>query len=108
MNVTPRLLVQAALSSVAAAVYTTPANTRTQITEIWLANNNPTTARRVTVRAHGAAAANNLLPVLEIAANGAQIIGDSKIVLAAGAVFVALQDVGADVILTAYGVEEAI
>lgn len=108
MTVTPMRLTQTALSTIVAAVYTTPASRRTQITEIWLANNNTTTARRVTLRAHGTATTNNLLPVLEIAANGTQIIDGAKIVLAAGEVLAALQDAGIDVILTAYGVEEVI
>ena len=45
---------------------------------------------------------------IEIAANGTQIISDSKIVLAAAQVLSAMQDVGTDVILTAYGVEEVV
>ena len=108
MSVTPMRLSQTALSATMAAVYTTPASRRTQITEIWLANNNTTTARRVTLRAHGTAATNNIVPSIEIAANGTQIIDSSKIVLAAGQVLAALQDVGTDVILTAYGVEEVV
>jgi hypothetical protein len=101
-------LAQTALSATVAAVYTTPANCRAQITEIWLANNNTTTARRVTLRAHGTAATNNILTSLEIAANGTQIIDSAKIILTAGQVLAALQDVGTDVILTAYGVEEVV
>ena len=104
----PMRLAQIALSATIAAVYTTPASRRTQITEIWLANNNTTTARRVTLRAHGTVETNTILPSIEIAANGTQIIDGSKIVLAAGEVFAALQDVGTDVILTAYGVEEVV
>ena len=104
----PIRVVQTALSATIAAVYTTPASRRTQITEIWLANNNTTTARRVTLRAHDTAATNTIIPSIEIAANGTQIIDGSKIVLAAGEVFAALQDVGTDVILTAYGVEEVV
>ena len=108
MSVTPMRLAQTALSATVAAVYTTPASRRTQITEIWLANTNTTTARRVTLRAHGTAATNNLISSIEIAANGTQIISDSKIVLAAAQVLSAMQDVGTDVILTAYGVEEVV
>ena len=104
----PMRLAQTALSATVAAVYTTPASRRTQITEIWLANNNTTTARRVTLRAHGTAVANTIIPSIEIAANGTQIIDSSKIVLAAEQVLAALQDVGTDVILTAYGVEEVV
>lgn len=108
MSVTPLRLAQTALSATIAAVYTTPASRRTQITEIWLANTNTTAARRVTLRAHGTAATNTILPSIEIAANGTQIIDGSKIVLAAGQIFAAMQDAGTDVILTAYGVEEVV
>ena len=101
-------LAQIALSATIAAVYTTPASRRTQITEIWLANTNTTTARRVTLRTHGTVVANTIIPSIEIAANGAQIIDGSKIVLTAGQVLAALQDAGTDVILTAYGVEEVV
>ena len=108
MSVTARRLVQATLGITIVAVYTTPPATRTQITEIWLANNNTTTARRVTLRTHGTAVANTIIPSIEIAANGTQIIDSSKIVLTAGQVLAALQDAGTDVILTAYGVEEVV
>ena len=108
MSVTPLRLAQTALTATIATVYTTPASRRTQITEIWLANTNATTVRRVTLRAHGSAVGNTILPSIEIAANGTQIIDGSKIVLAAGEVFAAMQDAGTDVILTAYGVEEVV
>lgn len=108
MSITPRRLVQTALSTTVVAVYTVPAGTRTQITEVWLANNNTTTTRFVTLRAHGTAGTNNLIPRIGIAGNGTAMIDGSKIVLTAGEVLAALQDVGTDVILTAYGVEEVI
>jgi len=98
-------LAQSALGTEAAAVYTSPANTVTQVTEIWLANTNTTTARKVAIYAHGTAAGNTLIPELEIPAKGTKIV-NAKIVLAAAEVFSAKQDTGTDVIITAYGVQE--
>ena len=101
-------LVQSALSTSASAKYTSPANTKTQVTEIWLANTNTTTARKVTLYAHGVAAGNTILQDLEITAKGTVILDNCKIVLEATEVLAAKQDAGTDVILTAYGIQEVV
>ena len=103
---TPKKLAQTALSTTVTARYTAPAATVTQITEIWLANTNTTTARTVALYAHGTAANNTLIQAIKIPANGTKGIDGSKIVLAAGEVLAGKQDAGTDVILTAYGIEE--
>ena len=104
----PKKLFQGALSTVATAAYTAPANTRTQVTEIWIANTNTTTIRNVTVFAHGLATANTLIPLSPIAANGLQMLDGTKIVLTATETVGFKQDVGTDVIVTIYGIEEAL
>jgi len=107
-DVTPKRLAQVALSTTATARYTCPASTIAQITEIWLANTNTTTVRKVSLYAHGTATTNTLIHEIEIPAKGTVIIDNAKIVLTASQVLAAKQDVGTDVILTAYGIEEAV
>jgi len=104
---TAKKLVQSALSNAVTAKYTTPASTTTQVTEIWFANTNTTTARKVKLLAHGLVDPGNvLIPEIMIAAKGVEIIDGSKIALATTEVLAASQDAGTDVIMTAYGVEE--
>lgn len=96
-------------TSDAVVTVATGAAVNTQITEVWLANNNETTARKVVLLAHGAggvSTANRLLPPMELKAGEGKIIQDTKILLKPGETFRAYQDAGADVTLTAYGVEE--
>jgi hypothetical protein len=107
MAVTAKKLCQSALSNSTTTMYTAPALTTTQVTEIWLANTNTTTTRKVTLYAHGTGTANVLLPAVAIPANGFISVSDAKIVLAAAQTISAKQDTGTDVTLTAYGVEEA-
>lgn len=105
---TPKKLAQAALTTSMAAVYTAPANTTTQITEIWIANTNTTTARKISLATHGTATANTLVPEQEIAAKGYAAFSDTKIVLAAGEVIAGKVDTGSnETIITLYGIEEA-
>jgi hypothetical protein len=99
-------LAQTALSSAVTARYTSPANTATQVTEIYLTNTNTTTARKAGLYAHGTAGTNVLIPEIEIAANGAEVLSNLKIWLEAGEVLAAKQDDGTDVIMTAYGIQE--
>lgn len=99
-------LAQTALSNSMVARYTSPASTKTQITEIWLTNTNTTTARTVTLRAHGTASANTLLQEISIGAKETVIIDGCKIVLEATEGLAASQDAGTDIILTAYGIQE--
>ena len=106
MSVTPKMLCQESLSAGATAVYTTPADHRTQITEIWITNTSTTDSRDVALFAHGTAAGNTIAQKITVEAEATTIIDGSKIVLDAAEVLAASQDAGTDVILTAYGVEE--
>lgn len=105
---TPKKLYQGALSTTATNKYTAPSNMMTQITEIWIANTNSTTARNVTMYAHGLANNNILIPYANVVANGLQMIDGSKIVLTASDTIGFKQDVGTDVVVTIYGIEEQI
>jgi len=104
----PKKLFQGAISTIATDVYTAPADTRTQVTEIWIANINTTTIRNVTLYAHGLLVANTLIPISPISANGLQMLDSTKIVLTAAETIGFKQDVGTDVIVTIYGIEEAL
>lgn len=105
MAVVAKKLFQGALSNALQARYTAPASTQGQVTEIWLANNNTTTARTIQVAAHGSAAANMLIYEMSLAANESKII-NAHIVLEAAEALYAKQDTGTDVTMTAYGTEE--
>lgn len=98
-------LCQVALGDTATAVYTAPDGGKTQVSEIWLANTGDT-ARTVAIYAHGTDTVNLLVPGVEVAAYGTQIIDGSKIILGSEEVLAGKQDTGTDVILTAYGIEE--
>lgn len=102
---TAKKLIQTALGVTATALYTTPVSTTTQITEMWIANTG-STSRTVTLYAHGTSSENMILAGLEVSGNGSQLISDAKIVLSETEVLAAKQDVGTDIILTAYGIEE--
>lgn len=104
---TAKKLAQVALTSSMTAVYTAPALTTTQITEIWIANTNASTARVISVAAHGTAMANTLIPEQSIAAKGYASLTETKIVLAAGEVLAGMVDTGSnETIITLYGIEE--
>lgn len=107
-DVTPKKLYQGALSTTVTALYTTPANTRVQIVEIWMDNQNTNTDRKVNMYAHGTASTNRLNHNIPITADTGITISDNKIVLSAGEVFAMSQDTGTDVIVTVYGIEEVI
>lgn len=98
-------LCQSTLASTVTAEYTSPANTKTQVTEIWLTNTSGVT-RTISLYAHGLANVNTLISSLPIEAGGVRVINGSKIVLEAAEVLGGKQDVGEDVILTAYGIQE--
>lgn len=101
-------LFQGAISTVVTARYTTPANTRTQIVEIWVDNQNTTTDRKVNLFAHGTTATNRLSHNIPVLKDTGINIAENKIVLTAGEVLALSQDVGTDVVVTIYGIEEAL
>ncbi len=108
MSRTAKKLCQVALTTNMTAVYTTPANTTTQITEIWVTNTNTATARKISICAHGTATANTLIPEQEIAAKGYASFSDTKILLTAGEPLAGKVDAGSnETIITLYGIEEA-
>jgi len=100
-------LSQSALTSSLVAQVTGAADQLTQVTGIWLANNNTTTTRYVTLSAYGTAAANIISTKIELPANGTVIIND-PIILTAGQILYAKQDTGTDVTMTTFGIEEAL
>lgn len=102
---TAKRLLQTALSTTAAAVYTAPASTNAQVTEIYLANTG-TTARTVTLYANGTATTNSIVTGLIINGSASSILQDLKIVIPTGTILAAKQDSGTDIIMTAFGVEE--
>lgn len=107
-DVTAKKLYQGALSTTATALYTVPTNTKTQIVEIWVDNQNINTTRKLSLYAHGVANTNRLSHNIPIAADTGITISDNKIILSAGEAFAMSQDVGTDVVVTIYGVEEVI
>lgn len=107
-DVIAKKLYQGTLSTAVTAVYTVPASIRTQIVEIWADNQNTTTARKLSILAHGLAATNQLAHNIEIAADSSKIISDNKIILAAGETLGFKQDTGTDINVTVYGIEEQV
>lgn len=103
---TLKKLFQGALSTIVTALYTVPANATTQVVEIWIDNQNTTTDRKVYLYAHGTAVTNRLSHNIPITKDTGINISDNKIVLTSGETFAMSQDVGTDVIVTIYGIEE--
>lgn len=101
---TPKKILQSALSTTATFYYTPPANGNTQITEIWISNTG-TNTRLVTLYAHGLTT-NNTISTISLTSGGSALISNAKIILLANEVFGAKQDVGTDIVVTAYGIEE--
>jgi hypothetical protein len=101
---TAKRLYQGAQSTTTTARYTAPALTTGQITEIYLANTG-TTDRIVTLYQGGTANENMLMPI-PVPASGGVLLQDLKIVVVAAQTFAAKQDVGTDITMTLYGVEE--
>ncbi len=104
---TAKRLAQTALSTTGATIYTAPAGTTTQITEIYFANTGATTSRTLTLYVNGTATSNTIVAGLVVPGTGTQILSDAKIVIPANTIFAAKQDVGTDVICTIFGIEEA-
>lgn len=104
---TPKNFSQGTLTSSLAAQVTGAADTRSQVTEIWLTNTNTTTTRYVQLSVFGTATANQLANNIELAPK-AGIKIESRIVLTAGQILYAKQDTGTDVAMTTFGIEEAL
>jgi hypothetical protein len=107
-DTTPKKLYQGALSTTVTALYTVPANTKTQIVEIWVDNQNTTTDRKVNIYAHGTTSTNRLSHNIPVTKDTGITISDNKIVLSSTEIFAMSQDTGTDVIVTIYGIEEVI
>jgi capsid protein len=100
-------LSQSALTSSLAAQVTGAVSKRTQITKLWITNTNTTTTRYVQLAAFGTATANQLANNIELAAK-ATILIENAVVLEAGEILYAKQDTGTDVVITTFGIEEAV
>jgi hypothetical protein len=102
---TAKRLAQSALSTTTAAVYTVPASTTAQVTEIYLANTG-TTLRTVNITVGGTFSTNSVIVGLQVSGTASVILQDTKIVGAAATIVAARQDSGTDIIMTMFGIEE--
>lgn len=107
MAVTAKKLGQLSLNTTAVTLVTGVTGGTTEVSSIWLVNTG-TTARKVTIFAHGTAATNQLMQISLDANGGSALLqlNNTPIILAAGQTLSLLQDVGTDVTVTAYGIEE--
>lgn len=105
MAVTAKRLAQSALSTSVTNRYTAPTGATAQITEIYLVNGG-TTDRKVDIHQGGTAVGNRIMRNILVPAEGFVLLQDLKIVVAAGQTLAARQDVGTDITMTLYGVEE--
>lgn len=107
-DVTPKKLYQGALSASVTTLYTVPLNTRTQICEIWIDNQNASLDRKLNIYAHGTASSNRLVHNISISSDTGITLENLKITLGASEVIAMSQDAGTDVVVTIYGYEEVI
>lgn len=107
-DVNIKKLFQGPLSAAVTVVYTAPAGVCTQITEIWVDNQNTSNARKLDIYAHGTALINRLNHNVPLPADIGTILSDCKIVLAPNEVLALKQDTGTDVVVTIYGIEEVV
>lgn len=98
-------LAQSALSSSTVTLYTAPASTTAQVTEVYFANTG-TASRSLTVFVNGTYSTNTVIVGLAVNGTSSVIVQDIKIVLPAASIIAAKQDAGTDVICTIFGVEE--
>jgi len=98
-------LAQTALSTTTAAIYTAPASTTAQITEIYIANTG-TTQRTINFTTGGTFSTNSIIIGLAVGGTASVILQDTKIVVPASAILTSRQDTGTDIIVTVFGIEE--
>lgn len=98
-------LAQTALSTTTAAIYTAPASTTAQITEVFIANTG-TTARTINFTTGGTFSTNSIIIGLQVGGTASVILEDKKIVVPASAILGARQDTGTDIVVTVFGIEE--
>lgn len=98
-------LAQTALSTTTAAIYTAPASTTAQITEVFICNTG-TTARTVNFTTGGTFSTNSIIIGLAVSGTASVILEDKKIVVPASAIFGGFQSAGTDIIVTVFGIEE--
>lgn len=98
-------LAQTALSATTTAIYTAPASTTAQITEVFIANTG-TTARTINFTTGGTFSTNSIIIGLQVGGTASVILEDKKIVVPASAILGARQDTGTDIIVTVFGIEE--
>ena len=95
-------LFQEQLGTGTVSLYSTPTDTKTQITEIWIANPTAETIS-ITIKTHGDLEENTILDSVEVEEN--LNIDGSKIVLDETEEIYAE---GEDLVATAYGIEEGV
>ena len=98
-------LAQTALSTTTSAIYTAPASTTAQITEVFIANTG-TTARTINFTTGGTFSTNSIIIGLQVGGTASVILEDKKIVVPASAILGARQDTGTDIVVTVFGIEE--
>lgn len=97
-------LFQGVLSNAVTARFTNTNGKTSYVSEIWLANTG-TTARTVTIYAHGASAT-NLIATVPVPASGFAVLQALKIILTGTEVLAAAQDSGTDITMSIYGGDE--
>lgn len=105
MAVTAKRLAQSALSATVTSRYTASTGSTAQVTEIYLVNGG-TTDRKVDIHQGGTAMSNRIMRNILVPAEGFVLLQDLKIVVTAGQTLAARQDVGSDITMTLYGIEE--
>ena len=98
-------LAQTALSATTTAIYTAPALTTAQVTEIFITNTG-TTQRTVNITTGGTFSTNSIIIGLAVNGTASVILEDKKIVIAPSQILGAFQNSGTDVVMTVFGVEE--
>ena len=76
-----------------------PLNTRTQVVEIWVDNQNVTTDRLLNLYTHGITNINRLSHNITVPSDSGINISDNKIVLISGEVIASSQDVGTNLVV---------
>ena len=80
---TPKKLAHALASTALAAAYTVPASTRTQVTEIWIENNDTQVTKNVTITAGRLVFKDSLANMINVPAKETVVISKTNIILTA-------------------------
>lgn len=85
---TPKKLAHGYLTTSLAVLYTVPASTRTQITEVWITNTDAASAKDITLTVGDATLAKNaIVSAATVGSSDSVVISDCKIILTASETF---------------------